>query len=293
MRSRKLQIANSVSIRFMRCVISVAHTCAVVAVAIGLAVHDVGAAAHGSTSSSPTAGSSTAPARPGSAATSASSAIGSPRSARSATRPPAHDGRRDQPRRRARVHRPARPVGVQRARGRPRRQQDHAGRDDRGHRRRVVDRAGQRSPDCRRRAPNAKHFGVAQDWRTLADYFKRLEERSHPAINVATFVGAGGIRNYVIGKDDRPATRGRAGADEAAGRPGDAAGRARPQHVAAVRAGPLRLDRRDRRAGEGGGALRRRLLHASALRERADLRIARRSVRDRRAREHSRRRSGT
>src|SRR3954466_12279378 len=55
-------------------------------------------------------------------------------------------------------------------------------------------------------APNAKHFGVAQDWRTLADYFKRLEERSHTAINVATFVGAGTLRNYVIGKDDRPAT---------------------------------------------------------------------------------------
>jgi N-acyl-D-amino-acid deacylase len=47
---------------------------------------------------------------------------------------------------------------------------------------------------------------VAQDWRTLGDYFKRLEERSHTAINVATFVGAGSIRNYVIGKDDRPAT---------------------------------------------------------------------------------------
>jgi N-acyl-D-amino-acid deacylase len=55
-------------------------------------------------------------------------------------------------------------------------------------------------------APNAKHFGIAQDWRTLADYFKRLEERSHTTVNVATFVGAGGIRNYVIGKDDRPAT---------------------------------------------------------------------------------------
>jgi dihydroorotase/N-acyl-D-amino-acid deacylase len=55
-------------------------------------------------------------------------------------------------------------------------------------------------------APSAKHFGVAQDWRTLADYFKRLEERSHTTINVATFVGAGGLRNYVIGKDDRPAT---------------------------------------------------------------------------------------
>jgi N-acyl-D-amino-acid deacylase len=55
-------------------------------------------------------------------------------------------------------------------------------------------------------AAAAQHFGIAQDWRTLADYFRRLEERSHPAINVGTMVGAGGIRNYVIGKDDRPAT---------------------------------------------------------------------------------------
>ncbi|MFI5179633.1 MAG: amidohydrolase family protein, partial [Vicinamibacterales bacterium] len=54
-------------------------------------------------------------------------------------------------------------------------------------------------------AASAKHFGVAQDWRTLAEYFRRLELRSRPAINVATFVGAGGLRNYVIGKDDRPA----------------------------------------------------------------------------------------
>jgi dihydroorotase/N-acyl-D-amino-acid deacylase len=55
-------------------------------------------------------------------------------------------------------------------------------------------------------APTATHFGVAQDWRTLADYFKRLEDRSRTTINVATLVGAGGIRNYVIGKADRPAT---------------------------------------------------------------------------------------
>jgi dihydroorotase/N-acyl-D-amino-acid deacylase len=58
----------------------------------------------------------------------------------------------------------------------------------------------------RESAANAEHFGVAQDWRTLGDYFKRLESRSHPAINVATFVGAGGLRNYVVGKDDRRAT---------------------------------------------------------------------------------------
>src|SRR3954454_7771246 len=55
-------------------------------------------------------------------------------------------------------------------------------------------------------APTAAHFGVAQDWRTLADYFKRLKERSHTTINMATFVGAGGVRSYVVGKDDRPAT---------------------------------------------------------------------------------------
>jgi len=54
--------------------------------------------------------------------------------------------------------------------------------------------------------PSYTHFGVAQDFRTLGEYFKRLEERSRTSINVATLVGAGGIRNYVIGKDDRPAT---------------------------------------------------------------------------------------
>src|SRR5437773_3070206 len=43
--------------------------------------------------------------------------------------------------------------------------------------------------------PAAEHFGVAQDWRTLGDYFRRLESRTHPAINVATFVGAGSVRN--------------------------------------------------------------------------------------------------
>ena len=52
----------------------------------------------------------------------------------------------------------------------------------------------------------ADHFGITQDWRTLADYFLRLETQSRPALNIATFVGAGGIRNYVIGKEDRPAT---------------------------------------------------------------------------------------
>ncbi len=52
-----------------------------------------------------------------------------------------------------------------------------------------------------------RHFNVAMDWHTLGEYFRRLEERTRPAINLATFVGAGGLRAYVVGKDSRPATR--------------------------------------------------------------------------------------
>ena len=54
--------------------------------------------------------------------------------------------------------------------------------------------------------PSARHVGVTLDFRTLGEYFDRIDQRSRPALNVASFVGAGGVRNYVIGKDDRPAT---------------------------------------------------------------------------------------
>ena len=39
-----------------------------------------------------------------------------------------------------------------------------------------------------------EHFGIAQDFHTLAEYFTRLETRNRPAINLGTFVGAGGVR---------------------------------------------------------------------------------------------------
>jgi N-acyl-D-amino-acid deacylase len=55
-------------------------------------------------------------------------------------------------------------------------------------------------------APTYEHYKIVADWRTLPEYFRRLEERAHPAINLATFVGAGGVRDYVMGRDDRPAT---------------------------------------------------------------------------------------
>jgi dihydroorotase/N-acyl-D-amino-acid deacylase len=53
-----------------------------------------------------------------------------------------------------------------------------------------------------------QHFGIVQDFRTLGGYFERLETRSRPAINMASFVGAGGVRDYVIGQDERAATPG-------------------------------------------------------------------------------------
>ena len=55
------------------------------------------------------------------------------------------------------------------------------------------------------RKPTYDFFKVTQDWRTLDEYFARLA-RSTTAVNIGTFVGSGGVRDYVIGKADRPAT---------------------------------------------------------------------------------------
>jgi N-acyl-D-amino-acid deacylase len=59
------------------------------------------------------------------------------------------------------------------------------------------------------------HYGVRPDWTTLEGYFRAFE-RARPAINLGTFVGAGGVRDLVIGKDNRPATAEELGAMEAA-----------------------------------------------------------------------------
>jgi len=54
--------------------------------------------------------------------------------------------------------------------------------------------------------PQFERFGLTLDFRTLGEYFARLESRSHVAINLGTFVGAGGLRSYVIGEGQRAAT---------------------------------------------------------------------------------------
>jgi N-acyl-D-amino-acid deacylase len=53
--------------------------------------------------------------------------------------------------------------------------------------------------------PQYDRFKVALDFRTLDEYFKRLE-RNRPALNVGSFVGAGGLRAYVVGQTQRAAT---------------------------------------------------------------------------------------
>ncbi|MGB2670771.1 MAG: D-aminoacylase [Candidatus Acidiferrum sp.] len=51
----------------------------------------------------------------------------------------------------------------------------------------------------------AKKYGVTLDWSTLDEYFQHFE-RTKSAINLGTFVGAGGVRNYVMGTINRPAS---------------------------------------------------------------------------------------
>lgn len=50
-----------------------------------------------------------------------------------------------------------------------------------------------------------KRFDLKVDWRTLAEYFARLEKQGS-GVNLATFVGATQVRAYVMGFDNRPPT---------------------------------------------------------------------------------------
>ena len=50
-----------------------------------------------------------------------------------------------------------------------------------------------------------RKYGLTPDWKTLEGYFQALERRG-TAINLATFVGSGGLRSYVVGAEKRPVT---------------------------------------------------------------------------------------
>ncbi len=63
----------------------------------------------------------------------------------------------------------------------------------------INDRLIQEQEDFNRR------YKLTIDWRTLDQYFKRLE-RQGSGVNLATFVGATQVRAYVVGYDNRPPT---------------------------------------------------------------------------------------
>jgi N-acyl-D-amino-acid deacylase len=50
-----------------------------------------------------------------------------------------------------------------------------------------------------------RRYKLTIDWRTLSEYFSRLEKQGS-GVNLATFVGATQVREYVVGFDNRPPT---------------------------------------------------------------------------------------
>jgi N-acyl-D-amino-acid deacylase len=50
-----------------------------------------------------------------------------------------------------------------------------------------------------------RRYKLTIDWHTLSEYFKRLEKQGS-GVNLATFVGATQVREYVVGFDNRPPT---------------------------------------------------------------------------------------
>ena len=53
--------------------------------------------------------------------------------------------------------------------------------------------------------PYYDHYGIKPDWRTLPQYFARLQQQGM-GINLGTYVGAASVREMVIGYDDRDPT---------------------------------------------------------------------------------------
>ena len=62
-----------------------------------------------------------------------------------------------------------------------------------------------KQPDFAADEEQAAKYGVTLDWSTLDDYFRHFA-RTKSAINLGTFVGAGGVRNNVMGSINRPAS---------------------------------------------------------------------------------------
>ena len=120
--------------------------------------------------------------------------------------------------------------------------------------------------------PSYDHYHINVDWRTLGQYFARLEKQGM-GINLASYVGATQVRRMVLGDDDEQPTSGRAGADESVGpdamRDGAIGVSTSLEYAPAPYAKTERIDR----ACGRGFAIRRHLRHAHAQRERQRTRL--------------------
>ncbi len=126
---------------------------------------------------------------------------------RPARRPRREDAhRRRQPRRRAGLHRHARPVGVQR----PGRSRAPPARSRRASPPRSPAKASSIAPLNDALAEGAQAAVRPLQGRARLPHARRVlraaRDARRPAINVGTFVGAGGVRGYVVGDGQRAAT---------------------------------------------------------------------------------------
>ena len=111
-----------------------------------------------------------------------------------------------------------------------------------------------------------EQLGVRPDWRTLAQYYARLE-RQGIGINIATYVGATQVRRMVLGDDDTDPTPAQLDQMRAAGAPGDARRRGGALDLASIPASSLRRDAGADRARDRGGEAGWDLRHPSPERE--------------------------
>ena len=111
------------------------------------------------------------------------------------------------------------------------------------------------------------HLHITPDWRTLREYFARLEKQGM-GINLATYVGATSVRRMVLGDADVQPTRAQLDQMKALVRPGDAGWGGRLVDRAAIYACALCEDGRTDCAGTRGIEVWRHLCDAHAQRRR-------------------------
>ena len=105
-----------------------------------------------------------------------------------------------------------------------------------------------------------QHLQITADWRTLDQYFARLEKQG-TSINLATYVGATQVRRFVLGDADRAPTTAQLTEMKSLVRQAMLQGAMGVSTSLEYRPGTLRQHRGTHSAGLGSGEVRRPLCH--------------------------------